>query len=130
VSHRNTRFYTDPHFGADRSDAMYEHWIERSCEGAAEVFVAGPEGDPTGYLTVHAEGTVGLMAVRPELRHQGWGQALLLGALAWLEGRQVSRASFRTQSTNAAARRMCLGRGGRLASTELAFHKWLDDPHG
>jgi GNAT superfamily N-acetyltransferase len=127
VSHHNTRFYTDPHFDPERSDAMYEHWIERNCQDPdVGVWVAGPEGDPAGYYAVYPDGVGSLIAIRADCQRQGWGNAFLLTALAWLERRGVETSSQRTQSTNDGARRMFLKRGARLVHTELVFHKWFD----
>jgi len=131
ISHRNTRFYTDTHFNPGRSDAMYERWIERNCQDPdVAVWVAGPEGDPLGYYSMYPDGVGGLMAIRADHQRQGWGNALLLAALGWLERRGVETSRQRTQSTNAGARGMFLKLGGRLAHTERVFHKWFDSSNG
>ncbi|MEO5823569.1 MAG: GNAT family N-acetyltransferase [Vicinamibacteraceae bacterium] len=130
ASHHNTRFYTDTHFDPERCDAMYERWVERNYDDPdVAVWVAGAEGDPTGYFTVHPDGVGGLMAIRPDCQRQGWGDAFLVTSLAWLERRGLDTSSNRTQSTNDGARRMFLKRGAWLVHTELVFHKWFDSSH-
>jgi ribosomal protein S18 acetylase RimI-like enzyme len=127
VSHRNNRFHRDPHFPNDRCDAMYERWIERSCEEpTTQVFVAGPEGDPVGYLTAYADGTIGIAAVRADCRQQGWAMVLLRAALDWLGARGVGNASLATQAVNVAAQKWFQRCGGHLHSTVLVFHKWFE----
>lgn len=127
TSHRNTRFYTDPHFDPSRSDAMYELWVDRHFhDPEVGVWATGPEGRPTGYYTMDAEGVGGLMALHPDYQQQGLGTALLGIGLAWLEDRGVEISLQRTQSTNEGSRRMSLRHGAYLHSTEFVFHKWYD----
>lgn len=127
ISHHNTRFYTDPHFDSTRCDAMYEHWVDRHFhDPEVGTWATGPEGNPTGYYTVDAEGVGGLMAIHPDHRQQRLGTSLLAVSLAWLEQRGVESSLLRTQSTNEGARRMFLKHDAYLHSIEFVFHKWYD----
>lgn len=126
ASHENTRFYRDPRFGRDRCAALYERWIERSCDAWADrVFVVGGVGDPLGYATIHG-GVLGLVAVRADMRRRGVGYALLSAISTWLA--EAGTPTFRalTQHDNQASRRMLEGMGGQLDSITVAYHRWSD----
>jgi GNAT superfamily N-acetyltransferase len=129
-AHRNTRFYRDPHFEPARCDALYERWIERSCEGWADrVLVAGPAGDPTGYVTLHRDrGDLRLVAVRQDVRGQGVARLLYEAGIAWLAANGVEQVSSPTQVFNVAAQRLFQRVHLRLSSVSFIYHRWFDIP--
>jgi dTDP-4-amino-4,6-dideoxy-D-galactose acyltransferase len=135
VSHRDTRFYADRHFAAERCDRLYQEWIEKSCRGQADAVLVAEDAahQPIGYVTCHGQGTakgrIGLIAVKEEARGGGVGSALLRAALDWFVSNRVASLTVATQLRNVRALRF-YGRAGLLiSSVELWFHLWPGDPH-
>lgn len=131
TSHRDSRFYADPHFDRRRCDELYRVWIENSCRGQADhVIVAESNGSPAGYLTLHLTGAgtglIGLLGVDAAHRRQGVGQRLLHGGLAWLASQSVSRVSVVTQARNTASLGLYRHSGFRLVTVALWYHRWFD----
>jgi mycothiol synthase len=128
ANHRITRFYADPGFADERCDDLYETWIARSLEGWADaVLVAGAEGRPEGYASLHAHtgsGSIGLIGVDPAARGRGLGRALVLGAVAWCRERGLPEVTVVTQGRNVPALRTFEGCGFRTTDARLWFHKW------
>ena len=72
VNHIGTRYYFDPSFPTSLCDALYETWIDRSCNGYADaVHVAIIDNQPVGYITCHTvdegRGKIGLFGVKISL---------------------------------------------------------------
>lgn len=130
VSHRGTRFYSDPNFPRGRCDDLYAVWIERSSAGWADVvLVAEHEGEPAGYVSCHVDGaggagSIGLIAVAATARRLGLGRALVDGAVAWCGERGVDQVSVVTQGRSVSALRLYESCGFRIESVGLWFHKW------
>ncbi len=135
VSHRDTRFYADRHFPAERCDRLYQVWIEKSCQGQADAVLVAENGahEAIGYVTClgkgAAAGKIGLIAVKEEARGAGVGSALLRAALDWFVSNRVASFTVATQLRNVRALRF-YGRAGLLiSSVELWFHLWPSDLH-
>jgi GNAT superfamily N-acetyltransferase len=131
TSHRDSRFYRDERFPRDRADALYETWIEKSCQGrAAAVLVADLDGTVGGYVTCEQPapdaGRIGLFAVAAAERGHGVGTALVASALAWLAARGVATVAVATQGRNVAAQQLYQAAGFRTAATRLWYHRWRD----
>lgn len=129
ISHRDSRFCFDSNFEAERSDHMFEIWIEKSCRGYADaVLVADREGQPIGYVTCKlqegAEGQIGLCGVTPEAQGHGFGQQLVQESLRWFAGRGVKRVTVVTQGRNSAAQRLYQRCGFITESMQLWYHRW------
>lgn len=133
TSHRESRFYYDPHFDRSRCDALYSAWIEKSCgdpDGVVLVAAAPARerGAPCGYITVTlgtgGEGRIGLFAVAGAAQGQGVGGRLIAAALDWLEGRGAGAVSVVTQGRNIRAQRIYQQFGMRTRSLELWYHRW------
>jgi len=133
TSHRESRFYYDPHFDRSRCDALYSAWIEKSCgdpDGVVLVAAAPARehGAPCGYITVTlgtgGEGRIGLFAVAGAAQGQGVGGRLIAAALGWLEGRGAGTVSVVTQGRNIRAQRIYQQFGMRSRSLELWYHRW------
>ncbi len=129
-AHRNTRFFRDPRFPADRAADLYRIWIRKECEGAADrVFVSGEEGAATGYLSCHVGGgglaRIGLLGVRSDLRGRGTGDALLAVALGWFDEAGHEAVSVVTQGQSVAAQQLYQRAGFLTSRVELWFHRWL-----
>jgi dTDP-4-amino-4,6-dideoxy-D-galactose acyltransferase len=136
VSHRDSRFYYDPHFERARCDELYATWIEKSCQGeAAAVLVAEVEGRAGGYITCLLEpaagsaaglsGRIGLFAVAAAAQGRGVGSLLIDEALAWLAARGAGRVSVVTQGRNRRAQRIYQKAGLLTRSVELWYHRWF-----
>ena len=132
ASHRDSRFYHDPHFDRRRCDALYAGWIEKSCaDPAGIVLVAGvpdPAGRPAGYITgtigEDGEGRMGLLAVAAAARGRGVGGELIAAVLDWFAGRGADPVSVVTQGRNVRAQRIYQRFGLSTRSVELWFHRW------
>jgi dTDP-4-amino-4,6-dideoxy-D-galactose acyltransferase len=129
-SHHDTRFYFDPHFARAKCDALYEIWIEKSCEGYADaVLVAEQENHVLGYITCKsldpAQGQIGLLAVDRAAAGLGLGSALITAALDWFRERTHKQVLVVTQGRNIRAQR-CYQRAGFLSeSLRLSYHRWF-----
>jgi dTDP-4-amino-4,6-dideoxy-D-galactose acyltransferase len=136
VSHTDSRFYYDPHFPRERSDALYATWIERSCRGemADAVLVAEVDGRPAGYITCRLpeaggarRGEIGLLAAAAAARGRGVGSRLVAAALGWLAEQGAGRVSVVTQGRNVRAQRLYQRHGLVTERLELWFHRWFAD---
>jgi ribosomal-protein-alanine N-acetyltransferase len=132
-AHRDTRFFFDRHFPADRAPELYRTWIARSCDGFADgVLVADCDGRPAGYVTMHLEadrcGRIGLFGVAPAARGQGRGARLIEGAVAWLAARDRSCVRVATQARNVPGVRAYERNGFQLARVGIWHHRWFGRP--
>jgi len=131
-SHRDTRFYADPHFDDARCDDLYETWIANSCAGFADwvLVVDGPSG-AIGYCTGHRDaggsGRIGLVAVDERERSRGWGARLLDAAIARFAADGMHTVRVATQARNLAAQRAYERCGFRVRSVEYVLHRWSGD---
>lgn len=130
VSHQDTRFFTDPHFGQARAADLYATWITRSCQGYAQwVWVAHADGAPIGCLTAHggAPGTaasLGLVTVAAPWQGRGVGLALLHTALNVLAHHGCPSVTVATQGRNVGAQRLYQRGGFRTSALRLWYHRW------
>jgi dTDP-4-amino-4,6-dideoxy-D-galactose acyltransferase len=132
ASHRDSRFYRDPHFDRRRCDALYAGWIETSCADPAGVVLvaaaADPAGPPAGYVSgtigEDGEGRIGLFAVAADARGRGVGGALIAAVLDWFAARGADPVTVVTQGRNVRAQRLYQRFGMRTRSVELWFHRW------
>ncbi len=126
----DTRFHFDTRFPRRLSDALYETWIRRSCEGYAQaVLVAEAAGEPTGYISCHLDGPpitgrIGLVGVSHQAQSQGIGQRLVYRALEWFQSQQAGSVVVATQARNIAAQRLYQRCGFLTQSAQLWYHKW------
>jgi len=127
---RLSRFYFDPTFPRASVDALYETWIEKSCNGYADaVLVAASGGQVAGYVTCHrdgaAKGRLGLLGVRDDWQGRGLGHVLVNSALAWFRESGASEVYVVTQGRNRAALRLYQGCGFVIDAVELWYHRWF-----
>ncbi len=130
VSHHDSRFYQDGGFPALRCDALYETWIERSCNGYADtVLVADFDGRPAGYVSCHRRevglGQIGLFAVGPDFQGRGLGRALVTAALGWFAAQGLRDVLVVTQGRNAKAQRLYQRCGFLTKEVGLWYHRWF-----
>lgn len=131
TSHRDSRFYRDERFRRDRCDALYETWIDKSCNGgAAAVLVADVDDRVAGYVTCErptaSAGRIGLFAVAEAERGRGVGRALVGSALAWLAAHGAETVDVATQGRNVEAQRLYQAAGFRTAALRFWYHRWTD----
>ena len=131
VSHQDSRFYFDRRFAEASAAALYERWIERSCQGWADVvLVAEAEGVPSGYCTCHIRehgtGSIGLVGVSAAAQGRGLGRQLIESALATFHARRVRHVEVVTQGRNCAAQRLYQRSGFVTESVMLWYHKWIE----
>jgi dTDP-4-amino-4,6-dideoxy-D-galactose acyltransferase len=131
VNHRETRFYSDGNFSASRCDALYETWIEKSCQGYADiVFVAELDEQPVGYLSCHrrdqAEGQIGLFGIGAAWRGKGLGEKLVTESLRWFAERGAERVIVVTQGRNIAGQRAYQRCGFLTRTVQLWYHRWFE----
>src|SRR5262249_31019765 len=91
-SYHLSRFYYDSRFSRSEADALYETWIERSCNGYDDaVLVAEADARPVGFMSVRLAkstdgeiaGHVGLIGVSGDYQGQGLGGKLVDASLGW-----------------------------------------------
>jgi ribosomal protein S18 acetylase RimI-like enzyme len=129
TSHRDTRFYADSRFDADRVDLLYQTWIEKSCRGYADaVFAFELAGEAAGYVTCHLDdgvtGRIGLIAVRHDLRGRGVGIRLLGAAREWFTSAGCRAWTVVTQGSNVPALRLYQNYGFRTSAVQVWLHLW------
>jgi dTDP-4-amino-4,6-dideoxy-D-galactose acyltransferase len=126
--HRDSRFYADGRFDAARCNEMYATWIRKSCNGWADhVCVATSQDEPTGYLTCHANGSIGLLAVAEQARGQSLGRQLVVAAQNYFRANGPEHVDVVTQGRNIAARGLYESCGFRLAGTRYWYHVWFPE---
>jgi dTDP-4-amino-4,6-dideoxy-D-galactose acyltransferase len=131
-SYRDTRFYSDTKFPTQLADALYETWIEKSCNGYADVvLVAEDDGKAVGYISCHrldeTQGQIGLVGVHSDWRGKRIGQVLVNQSLQWFAGRGMTHVSVVTQGRNIPAQRL-YERCGFLSSTlQIWYHRWFHE---
>jgi RimJ/RimL family protein N-acetyltransferase len=92
-SHLTSRFYADPGFPRERSDALYRAWLERGFRHPDRgLLVALVDGEPAGYmvyrlLVIDGEGHGELGAVDERFRRQGIARAMHVAMFQLLAGR-------------------------------------------
>jgi dTDP-4-amino-4,6-dideoxy-D-galactose acyltransferase len=130
TSYYDTRFFYDRNFPRESCRALYETWIERSCDGFADVvLVADLGGGPLGYISCHqddapGQGRIGLVGVSERARGQGIGERLVLGSLEWFRCRDVPDVAVVTQGRNLAAQRLYQRCAFQVSRAQLWYHKW------
>ncbi len=129
-NHRYSRFYFDMNFPTSLCDALYETWIEKSCNGYADlVLVAEIEGKPVGYISCHlldkTKGQIGLLGVNPNFRGKSFGQVLVNKSLQWFARQGETRVTVVTQGRNCKALRIYQKCGFLIQSLQLWYHWWF-----
>lgn len=130
ANHRDSRFYQDGGFAADRCDELYATWIEKSCNGYADaVLVADYGAGAVGYVSCHlrddGHGQIGLVGVSSACQGKGLGRQLLNESLRWFSAAGVSRLEVVTQGRNLAAQRLYQKSGFLTNRLELWYHRWF-----
>lgn len=131
AGHRDTRFFSDPHFSRQRAEDLYSTWITLESQGRAQmVFVAAVAPDqPVGYISCHLnqagrEGQIGLVGVNPAVRGRGIGRSLVLAAIEWCEAHGAQAVNVVTQGKNCTAQRLYQQCGFLTRDLQFWYHKW------
>jgi len=131
ASHRDSRFFADPHVPEGRAELLFERWIERDCSADPNGWagVAESGSAPAGYLTAHVDnqrrGWIRLVAVAADARGQGLGAALVAAAGRWFVERGAVEVHVVTQGRNLAAQRVYQQAGFRTETVRLWYHRWF-----
>jgi dTDP-4-amino-4,6-dideoxy-D-galactose acyltransferase len=134
-----SRFHVDLAFPAEKFQAMFRTWIERSVRGelADAVLVAAADRsgndkqaqpDPAGMITLAESGGVaqiGLIAVAGAMRGRGIGTALIHAAHRWMQTRGAVEARVVTQLANLPACHLYERAGYHLSRVQNVYHFWL-----
>lgn len=126
-----SRFRRDPGFAPDVFERLYSHWLRASLNGELARTVlawAGPDGTPTGLLTLQAHGvqaSIGLLAVQAGQRGRGQGRALVAAALRTAQDWGCERLRVVTQLDNLPACRFYTSMGFAIEHQENVCHLWL-----
>jgi dTDP-4-amino-4,6-dideoxy-D-galactose acyltransferase len=128
-SHSDSRFYFDGGFPKERCEALFENWIERSCQGWAKaVFVAELNGAAAGYCTCHIDegvGSIGLVAVAGHAQGQSLGRHLIAAAISYIRQQRIPTLQVVTQARNIRAQQLYQKCGFVTDSVRLWYHKWF-----
>jgi ribosomal protein S18 acetylase RimI-like enzyme len=130
INHTDSRFYYDAGFPRERCAALYETWIERSCQDFADVvLVADVDGKAAGYITCKRQtdgtGQIGLLGVGSDYQGRGFGSQLIRAALNWFAENGMEQVQVVTQSRNVAAQRAYQRQGFVSRQVELWYHYWF-----
>lgn len=130
ANHTDSRFYSDGNFPAKLCDELYATWIEKSCNGYADVvLVADREGTASGYTSCHinkdGSGQIGLVGVSSCCQGAGLGRGLINESLRWFASAGCSRVEVVTQGKNIGAQALYQKNGFFTCGLQLWYHKWL-----
>lgn len=133
ASHRDSRFYRDERFPAERVDAMFERWLENGfAKFPGHAWTALNDNRPAGYIVcepVNAElGQIGLIAVEPASRGKGLGAGLIAASLNGFRAQGIRRVQVATQGANLAAQRLYHRCGFLTCAVGFWYHRWFDSP--
>ena len=126
-----SRFRRDPAFAPGVFERLYSHWLRASLRGElARAVLAwpGPDGKPTGLLTLQALGPqagIGLLAVQAGQRGRGQGRALVAAALQMAQAWGCEQLRVVTQLDNLPACRFYTSVGFAIEYQENVYHLWL-----
>jgi len=130
-SHEGSRFYVDPGFPRERSDALYAAWVERGLRHPDHgLLVAMLGAEPAGYMVYSrrifdGEGRGELGAVDERHRGQGIGRALHVAMLRRLRRRGAVTHRGILSGSNGPILRLHDRLGFWRDATEVWHHKWF-----
>jgi dTDP-4-amino-4,6-dideoxy-D-galactose acyltransferase len=133
--HTDSRFFFDGRFDRNRSERMFEIWLEKSfADEMGRVFVAEWQGQPAGYIACRrpnaGTGQIDLLGVDERAQGKRLGQKLLSAALRWFAAQQVVSVMLVTQGRNCRAQRLYQRSGFVTRSQDLWYHRWFPGETG
>jgi len=132
TSYVDSRYYFDKNFSEDKWQSYYETWVNKSCQGGADLaLVAEKEDEVVGYITgtidkETQEGIYELTGVKEDVRKTGIGQELFRSGLDWYVRSGIKSIWVATQGRNIPTQRMIQRNGFISRSCQLYYHKWFD----
>jgi dTDP-4-amino-4,6-dideoxy-D-galactose acyltransferase len=126
-----SRYRIDPRFSELEFERLYTAWIVNSLNKkiADDVLVARDENlKIVGMVTVKNKngiGSIGIIAVAPQMRGKGVGTHLTLAALEWFKNSKCSEARVVTQHDNKGAMELYNKCGFKIYKSEKFYHFWL-----
>lgn len=129
TSYNDSRFHFDQHFPKEKGDALYEIWIEKSCNGYADnVLIVETENQAVGYISCKIldkdTGQIGLVGVAEKARGQGIGTSLIYSSLNWFANKDLQFVTVATQERNISAQHLYQKCGFLIRSTQPWYHRW------
>lgn len=127
----SSRFQFDKGFGVEQGERLYRLWIERACQGFADVVLVArwpQEGEAAGLITCTFRNGIGhiqLAGVHLDHRQRGVGTGLVQAALDWSKAQGAHSMEVVTQARNVPAQRLYQQMGFFTKSMTLYYHKWL-----
>ena len=120
-----SRFKTDSRLNQGEYEKLYHLWIQKAW-GKREIFC--PLGGE-GLVTVTVQdslGKIGLLAVNPAFRGQGWGSKLVKSAEAHVLENGATHLQIPTQKSNIPACKLYESLGYLLEREEYVYHYWKE----
>ena len=118
-----SRFHTDPAFELDEYKKLYTLWINNALENQ-EVLLAD---NWAGFVSCPISGDraqIGLIAVAPNRRGQGWGKKLVRAAEALAFGKGAKYMTIGTQQVNVTATSLYESLGYKVVDRIWVYHCW------
>lgn len=130
TAHRDTRFFKDTLFPAERAAELYPEWIRRDFRVHRILVATREDGSPAGYVTCQTTadsslGRIGLIAVAEDARRHGFGSALVTSALQVLRESGCTATRVATQGSNLPALRLYQEFGFRPTEVCATYHRWF-----
>ncbi len=123
---QSSRFFADPHFGAQAAARLFQAWITRGLAGGSRRVVVLDE--QAGFVICDKigsppRGVIELIA-SSSAAPKGTGACLMSGAHDLFLAQGLTSASVVTQAANVAALRMYERAGYRVRRTDVWLHRW------
>ncbi|MBI1881482.1 MAG: GNAT family N-acetyltransferase [Chloroflexi bacterium] len=126
-----SRFNFDKNFGLVQSERLYRLWIEKACQGLADVVLVArwrQGGEAVGLITCTLRDRLAhiqLAGVHVDHRQRSVGTGLVQAALDWAKAQGAHSMQVVTQARNVPAQRLYQQMGFFTRSVTLYYHKWL-----
>lgn len=128
---KQSRYAFDSRFGLRWSRKLYQEWLRKSFyENFCSDFIVYIENKiPVGFITLRVrEGAyfIDLIGVARNRHGSGIGGALIDAAIGSLFKKRVRLLKVTTQGRNIKALSLYQGKGFKIESATIFYHKWLD----
>ncbi|SDC83431.1 Ribosomal protein S18 acetylase RimI [Algoriphagus faecimaris] len=118
-----SRFKQDPRLIHDEFERLYYLWIKQAILSGNLLLGENLEGMIT-FSQKNEMGRIGLVAVHPNHRQQGWGKKLILASEHVLFDQGVKTLQIPTQEANLPAMRLYKNLGYRIVEKSYVYHFW------
>jgi len=126
-----SRFCFDGGFGSIQGERLYRLWIQRACDGFADVVLVArwqQADEAVGLITCIScddVANIQLAGVHIDYRKRNVGTGLVQAALDWAKTQNAKSMRVVTQARNVPAQRLYQQMGFFTQSMTLFYHKWL-----